>query len=211
MTAFPLRPMGPGISPMALRIDAATRVRVIVGAVAQLDTLYVFPEVAQRVGNSLRARLARGDYDTYANGMSFSMRVTEDLRELASDTHLRLEYIVPPPPASTQPTQPGPPTSEAARMRAWMDDSNCGFVRAERLAHNVGYVRLDMFGPPELCAGTAAAAMTFVAGTRALIVDLRENGGGSPEMVAFLSSYLFSRRSTRSRIPTGRAPASSHT
>ena len=191
VTAFPLRPMGPGISPTALRIDAATRARVITGAIAQLDTLYVFPEVAQRVGDSLRARLARGAYDAYGNGMSFSMRLTEDLRELAGDKHLRLEYMVPPLPASAQ---PGPPMSEAARMRAWMDDSNCGFVRAERLAHNVGYVRLDMFGPPDLCGTTAAAAMTFVAGTRALIVDLRENGGGSPEMVAFLSSYLFSRR-----------------
>ncbi len=194
VTAFPLRPMGPGISPTALRIDAATRARVIAGAVAQLDTLYVFPEVAQHVGDSLRARLARGAYDAYGNGMSFSMRVTEDLRELAGDKHLRMEYLVPPLPAPAQPAQSGPPTSEATRMRAWMDDVNCGFVRAERLARNVGYVKLDMFGPPELCGATATAAMTFVAGTRALIVDLRENGGGSPEMVAFLSSYLFSGR-----------------
>jgi len=35
--------------------------------------------------------------------------------------------------------------------------------------------------------------MTSVAGTRALIVDLRENDGGSPTMVSYVSSYLFSR------------------
>jgi hypothetical protein len=191
VTAFPLRTIGPGVIPTALRIDAATRARVIERAVAQLDTLYVFPEVAQRVGDSLRARLARGAYDAYGNGMSFSMRVSEDLREFAGDKHLRMEYVVPQPPASTPAAQPA---SEEARMHAWMDDVNCGFVKAERLAQNVGYVKLDMFAPPELCASTATAAMTFVAATRALIIDLRENGGGSPEMVAFLSSYLFSRR-----------------
>ncbi len=196
VTAFPLRTMGPGISPSAMRIDSATRARVIAAAVTRLDTHYVFPDVAKRVGDSLRARLTRGAYDAHGNGMSFAMRVSEDLRDLTGDKHLRMEYIVehlqPPPPPLPAPS--APPVSEEQRERAWMDDVNCGFVRAERLASNVGYVKFDMFGPPALCGATASAAMTFLAGTRALIVDLRENGGGSPEMVAYLSSYLFSQR-----------------
>jgi C-terminal processing protease CtpA/Prc len=40
-------------------------------------------------------------------------------------------------------------------------------------------------------AETVAAAMSFVANTDALIFDVRQNGGGSPEMVALISSYLF--------------------
>jgi C-terminal processing protease CtpA/Prc len=36
--------------------------------------------------------------------------------------------------------------------------------------------------------------MTLLAGTRALIIDLRENGGGKPEMVVLVASYLFDRR-----------------
>jgi C-terminal processing protease CtpA/Prc len=36
--------------------------------------------------------------------------------------------------------------------------------------------------------------MGFLANTDALIVDLRRNGGGRPEMVALLSSYLFDER-----------------
>ena len=33
--------------------------------------------------------------------------------------------------------------------------------------------------------------MQFIANTDAVILDLRDNGGGEPEMVAYLSSYLF--------------------
>src|SRR2546430_14725712 len=33
--------------------------------------------------------------------------------------------------------------------------------------------------------------MNFLANVNAIIFDLRENGGGDPKMVAFLSTYLF--------------------
>jgi hypothetical protein len=63
--------------------------------------------------------------------------------------------------------------------------------RVERLAGNVGYLELDGFLDAEAAAGPAAAAMTFLANTDALIIDLRRNGGGSPHGVALLCSYLF--------------------
>jgi C-terminal processing protease CtpA/Prc len=59
---------------------------------------------------------------------------------------------------------------------------------------NIGYVKFNMFTPGQAAQETAAAAMNFVANADALIFDLRENGGGSPEMIAFLSGYLFDRK-----------------
>jgi C-terminal processing protease CtpA/Prc len=38
------------------------------------------------------------------------------------------------------------------------------------------------------------AAMNFLADSDALIVDLRDNRGGAPQMAALLSSYLFDER-----------------
>ena len=171
------------------RIDAATRTRVIEGAAAQLDTFYVFPAVAKRVGDSLRARLARGAYDGYGNGVTFAKRLGDDLREVGRDKHLRLEYSARP---FVGPTRPS--ADEATRERQWMDSLNCGFVKAEQLTGNIGYLKFDMFAPPELCASTAAAAMNFLAASSALILDLRDNGGGDPRMVAYISSYLFAHR-----------------
>ena len=192
-TTFRLMGMGPNVATSTMRIDAPTRARLINGMIAELDTFYVFPDVAKRMADSLRARLARGAYDANDNGMSFAVRLNEELREVGHDKHLRFDYsaqALPPQPAS--PTTPSPEV--IARRRQQMDESNCGFVKVELLPGNVGYVKFNQFADPELCAATASAAMNFVAASRALIIDLRENGGGSPAMVSYIASYLFSQR-----------------
>jgi hypothetical protein len=68
---------------------------------------------------------------------------------------------------------------------------NYGIYRVERLAGNVGYVDLRGVAEPGEAAPAIAAAMELVARTYALIIDLRENGGGSLEGAAFWCSYLF--------------------
>jgi hypothetical protein len=193
-----LQAMGPNVLPAALRIDAQTRARAVAGAAALLDTFYVFPDVAKRMGDSLRARLARKEYDNYANGITFAMRLNDDLAGIAHDKHLRVNYSArslppdEPRPAGAPPRAPAP--EDQAREREFLERINCGFVKAEQLPGNVGYLKFNMFADVDQCATTASAAMTFLAGTRALIIDMRENGGGSPAMVAFVSSYLFDRR-----------------
>ena len=71
---------------------------------------------------------------------------------------------------------------------------NCGFEKAERLPPNIGYLKFNMFANPDICGPTASAAMNFLGSVDALIIDLRENGGGDPKMVAYISSYLFDER-----------------
>lgn len=68
---------------------------------------------------------------------------------------------------------------------------NFGIFRVERLPGNVGYLDLRMVADPRQAGTAIAAAMELVAGTYALILDLRQNGGGSPYGAAFWCSYLF--------------------
>jgi C-terminal processing protease CtpA/Prc len=68
--------------------------------------------------------------------------------------------------------------------------SDAGFVKVERLAGNVGYLRLDEFAPSEEAGPRIAAATSLLADTGALIIDLRSNGGGWPLTVSLLISYL---------------------
>ena len=193
-----LQAMGQNVTAAALQIDAMARASAVAGAAALLDTFYVFPDVARRMGDSLRARLARKEYDRYANGVTFATRLDDDLAELSHDKHLHVNYSARPlPPEPSRPVgapPPAPSPADQAREREFLDRINCGFVKAEQLPGNIGYLKFNMFADTAQCGATASAAMTFLAGTRALIIDLRENGGGSPGMVAFVSSYLFDRR-----------------
>jgi C-terminal processing protease CtpA/Prc len=115
---------------------------------------------------------------------AFGRRVTDDLRAISHDMHVILHYE---PPHG----QGAPPSVEAEHDREVA--ANAGFVAVERRPGNVAYVRLDTFGPyAEGVDGDAvyAAKMAKVADADALILDLRQNYGGYPQMVALLVSYL---------------------
>ena len=73
---------------------------------------------------------------------------------------------------------------------------NFGIHRVERLDGNVGYLDVRRVAVPANAGPAIAAAMELVAGTYALIIDLRHNGGGSPEGVVFWCSYLFGEEPT---------------
>jgi C-terminal processing protease CtpA/Prc len=170
-----------------LSIDAAARARLIRSLAAELEAGYVFPDVAAAMSRAIRGKLKDGEYDKLDTGQALARRLTEDLRAIAKDKHLAVE-------CSTRPLPPKPAKGrtpeEAARRREETHKRNAGFVRLERLPGNVGYLDLRGFEDAEAGAETAAAAMTFLAHTDALIIDLRKNGGGSPGMARLLCSYL---------------------
>jgi hypothetical protein len=177
----------PGTAPATL--DAATRTAVIDGAIDQMRRAYIFADVAEKMAESLRARVERKEYDAFAGPREFAETLTKHLQEVSRDKHLRLVYD-----PEGLPRRSGPPDPEE-RARALADERrrNFGFDRVERLDGNVGYIELRGFsGTPE-ARETAVAAMNLVADTDALIFDLRRNGGGSPFMIGILSSYLFER------------------
>ncbi|HKN65406.1 MAG TPA: S41 family peptidase [Gemmatimonadaceae bacterium] len=188
---FLLQAIPPGGSVADFRIDAAERARVIDGAIAKLDESYVFPETAKRMADTVRARQKRGEYDAVTNGASFARVLTEDFQSVSHDRHLRVNFS---PRALPVQNGSGPTPEQIAGMRRQMEQMNCGFVKVEQLEGNVGYVKFNMFADPDICGPTATAAMNFVANSDALIIDLRDNGGGAPKMVAYICSYLFSQR-----------------
>jgi retinol-binding protein 3 len=191
VAGFALRAIPPGtkLSDLNFKIDAATRTRVIDGAIAQLNESYVFPETAKKMGDVVKAKQKKGDYDSITDGDAFAKMLTDNFQEVSHDKHLRVDFS----PAPMPDRPPGPPDAEArARYRKDMERMNCGFDKVEILSGNVGYLKFNFFADAEVCGPTAIAAMNFLANVDAIIFDLRENGGGDPKMVAFLSTYLFS-------------------
>ncbi|HKO62352.1 MAG TPA: S41 family peptidase [Pyrinomonadaceae bacterium] len=172
-----------------LTIDAATRTQVIDGILKRLNDSYVFPEVAKKMEVSIRDRVARKEYDQITIAKQFAMTLTKDLQAVSNDKHLRVRYSHQPIPERGPRREPTAAEREQRqRDLTWM---NHGFTKVERLRGNIGYLEFGHFADEELGAETVAAAMNFVNGTDALIIDLRGNGGGNPAMVALICSYLF--------------------
>jgi len=190
ITSFSLRAIPPGmnVADMNPKMDAAWKSRVIGGAISNLDEYYVFPETAKKMGEAIRAHQAKGDYDAVSGADAFASLLTEHLRDVSHDKHLGVNFS----PKALPNREPGRDPEAEARMRTQMERNNCAFEKVERFATNIGYLKFNGFADPDVCGPTATAAMNFLANVDALIIDLRDNGGGDPSMVAYISSYLFS-------------------
>jgi hypothetical protein len=173
-------------------LTASEKTEAIESLVKALDTTYVFPETARKMAEDIGAREARKEYDAISDGPAFARKLTDDLRVVSHDKHLNVSYhpdVLPPEGPKDKDGERTP--EERARLMAYAAAVNGEFKRVERLDGNIGYLRLDGFLPPEAAGDTATAAMNFLADTDALIVDLRYNTGGEPEMIALITSYLF--------------------
>lgn len=170
--------------------EESTRAEVIEGVLSELHAYYVFPEVAQAMEQAIRRRKGLGEYDTITSGPQLARLLTAHLQGVSHDKHLHVVYFAEPRPMH-EGGEPSPEEQEEFRQFAALH--NFGFEKVERLAGNIGYLDVRGFFPPEFASETAIAAMNFLANASALIIDLRQNGGGHPAMVALLSSYLFTQ------------------
>jgi Peptidase family S41/N-terminal domain of Peptidase_S41 in eukaryotic IRBP len=191
---------------------------IVTTAMSLLRASYVFPEVAGQAAAAVEARAAAGEYDSL-DEITLTDLVTRHLQDITGDKHLRLRLGGGPGPRPGGPgpaggpgRSPGPgpgpgqgrperdePEDHEARrlaMRRRGRLDNFGIRRVERLDGNVGYLDLHRVADPANAGPAIQAAMELVAGTYALIIDLRHNGGGSPEGVVLWCSYLLDERPT---------------
>jgi retinol-binding protein 3 len=174
-----------------VHLDAASRGRVIDAAIKALDESYVFPDVAKRMDSTLRTRQKEGAYNSIVGGQAFAAKLTDDLRDVSHDKHLRVRFS---PVVLPEGEPPGRPRKPDPTTRERLATQNCGFEKAEHLPPNIGYLKFNFFADSDLCGSTAVAAMNFLGDSQVVIFDLRDNHGGDPGMVAFIASYLFSER-----------------
>ena len=158
-------------------LNETDRRAVVESAAKMLRERYVFPDIGDQAAGAIESVLGAGGYAGLDQLAQFAQRLTEDLRTVAKDKHLRI-------------TAPGAPTASPPQVRP---PAEGGITRADILDGNVGYIEVVGFPPPGSFNGAVDRAMSALQKTGALIVDVRRNGGGSPVSVAYLVSYFLAR------------------
>lgn len=162
-------------------IDTTIQTFVIERLASLIETGYVVPETGQTAVRYLRSSLASGKFNDIASAIQFAAKLTSELRSVTRDKHIAV-YFSPEENASSM----SPKSSGAVRERF-----NFGFEKIERLSGNIGYLDLRSFADAEAGKETASAVLSALANTDAIIIDLRQNGGGNTPMVAYIASYFF--------------------
>jgi C-terminal processing protease CtpA/Prc len=173
----------PASSAPASSLSVIERTRLIAAIGQQLEAHYVFPDVGTRMAKAVLDKAASGGYNTATTEADFARVVTDDLRAISHDKHAMLDFKA----------TGGPATAEEQKW-AKEDAENertAGFGVVERLPGNVARVVLNAFQPGDGVKPVVTQHMTEVADASALIIDLRDNGGGDPAIVAWVASYLF--------------------
>ena len=182
--------------PKAPSLDAAGKQAIVDEISTLLNKNYIFPDTAKKVEDALRAKLKGGDFDKLDDAREFAQSVSATVREVSKDKHTDFAYD--PETAEDLRRLAGQSEEEARKVRERQlqeaQRDNFGFRKVELLAGNIGYIDFRYFASPDQAGPTAIAAMNFLAYCDAIIVDLRQNGGGSPAQIQLICSYFFSDR-----------------
>jgi C-terminal processing protease CtpA/Prc len=178
--------VGPTVMAQYTPFNAESRAETLASVCEMMKERYVFPEVAEACAEHLMELHESGELDL-GQPETFAAQLTEELQKISKDKHLRVRV------QQVLPDEPTPEeTAEFERRElAESRQRNFGFEQILRAPGNVGVLDLRSFQDVGSGGETAAAAMNFLAGSDAIIVDLRQNGGGDPEMVQLLCSYFF--------------------
>jgi hypothetical protein len=198
---------------------------IVTSALALLRDHYVFPDRADEAAAAVETRMAAGEYDDL-DEVTLAELLTSHLQGACADKHLRVRAGDGPGPrpgprhapggpapapgapgpapggpgrvrmGGPAPGEPGDHESRLLAMRRMGRLDNFGIHRVERLEGNIGYLDVRRVPVPAFAGPAITAAMELVAGTYALIIDLRRNGGGAPEGVVFWCSYLLDEEPT---------------
>ncbi len=177
-------------------VDAKERQAVVEKISTLMINNYVSEEVARKTAAHIQKQLKNGAYDDINQGEAFAAKLTEDVQSINHDKHMRIrvQHPRPAPSGASANTAPESPLVDLFRHQQQNRHRNNGHQKVEVLDGNVGYIDFRMFGGSDAAKQKAATALAYLEDTDAMIIDLRKNGGGSPDTVRFICSYFFGEK-----------------
>jgi hypothetical protein len=160
--------------------DERSKVVYSIGILLQKN--YIFPEIADSMSATIINNLRNGLYQSIFSPEDYAEKLTQDLQSVSHDKHVRVIF---------NETQKGFFAPENG-INDILKRDNYGFKEVKILDGNIGYLDLRFFADTSYAKNVALIAMNYLCGADALIIDLRNNGGGTAAMVQLIISYFFS-------------------
>ncbi|CAI3805826.1 S41 family peptidase [Rheinheimera sp. MM224] len=160
-------------------LSPAERAASIDGIVHILNQQYVFPETALKVSALLQQQEQNGALAAITTQEQFADKVGALMRQYSGDGHLNLALIAEQGGVSHRLTE-----TEERKI------NNFAFEQARILQGNVGYLKLHKFWQAEEAHKVGHAALVFLSHSDHIVIDLRDSGGGSPQLVQYLISHF---------------------
>ena len=157
--------------------------RTVAQVAAMLETRYVVPATGKRYAAAIRAHAAAGRYAAITTPQALGERLTADLQAVHADGHLRIVL----------PGGPAPKASASAPATPAPAEIAPGIIETRWLPGQVAYIKFRGFSDSP---ATAAALKRFLVehkDARALVIDSRDNGGGSFPVLGILGDALYDR------------------
>ena len=163
--------------------------KIILKVASLIKDKYVFPDLATKLSETLVRNCELRRYQELGNLEDLVNALNEDMSHLTNDKHLSIRIE----------TQMIMEMNSAAQgddsaFQDMVRSNNYGFKESKMLENDIGYLNLDGFvnieNFPEAVT-IAEQTMDLFKDAKAIIFDLRENTGGHPNMIQFLTSYLF--------------------
>jgi hypothetical protein len=162
-----------------------------------LEESYVFPDVAAKYAAALRSKSAAGDYDRLGTASALAERLTDDLRAVSPDNHLRIFS------GDIGPGGPGPRRMVVRRPAGAAGAAEAGAApRLQRpdpiehagwIAPGIAFVRFNVFPPDGEVTAAAERFMREHAEAKTIIFDIRTHGGGGLDQMDAIFPFLFAK------------------
>jgi hypothetical protein len=180
-------------APEAMPVDSAKKQAIVDEVSALLNKNYIFAETAKKIEDLIRGRFKNGDYDKLTDAQAFAQALSQDLLSVSKDKHMGFAFAPLMAAEILRQQSQNEDEARAARERelAAAKRNNFGFRKVEQLPGNIGYLDFRSFASAGQAGATAVAALNFLAYCDAVIIDLRQNGGGDPSQIQLISSYFF--------------------
>jgi hypothetical protein len=173
--------------PPDMPVTAEEKTRIILRTADVIDRYYIEPATGKAIAEALRASLESGPIARAGTALALVPLVNRLLRDHGGDRHLRFGYQHQP-----QVDLGDAPETPAQRAERGLEAAQDGFGvhGVQWLEGNIALLTLQKFYEPDVAGDAVAAAMALLQPSDALIIDLRDNAGGSPYMVSMLVSYF---------------------